>query len=122
LAGPGESKPFIAGLSGIEWWAFCRYDLGLSEQESANLRWAEFQALETRWAERQKRDDYRAGIVAATLANIYLKRGAAPFGPGDFFPSLKEPEPELTEEQQIESFKALMAGWPGATIEDAGSN
>ncbi len=39
------------------------------------------------------RADYRAGVIASTLANIHRKKGAKPFSPQDFMPFL-EREPE----------------------------
>lgn len=40
------------------------------------------------------RGDYRSGVVASTLANVYRSKEARPFTPEDFMPFLERLEPE----------------------------
>ena len=61
-----------------------------------------------------KRDDIRAGVIAATLVNVQprkkgTKRQAKQ--PGDFFPSLR-PEPNRTS-GSIDIKQKLLASWGG---------
>jgi hypothetical protein len=42
---------------------------------------------------RRERADLRAGIVAATLANIHRKKGGKRFAPSDFMPKTPTTEP-----------------------------
>ncbi len=46
------------------------------------------------------RADYRAGVLAALTANINRGEDAETVAPDDFFPELKEPEPEETPEER----------------------
>lgn len=59
------------------------------------------------------REDARAGVIAATAVNI-ATAGAKErrhFGPGDFFDSLREPEPvvPVTAEQRVAKLRAWAA-------------
>lgn len=43
-------------------------------------------------------EDHRAGVVASTIANAWMRApGAPPYRPDDFFPSRTKPEPEGDE-------------------------
>jgi len=44
----------------------------------------EFNALLSRWNLEQERRDLRSGILAAIVANMFLKKGRRPFKPVDF--------------------------------------
>lgn len=47
------------------------------------------------------RDDYRAGVAAATVANVFGRRkGEAPVQPIDFFPDLKGPTRSDAQEER----------------------
>lgn len=64
----------------------------------------------------EERADLRAGIVAATLANVNRGRQTPPYRPRDFMPTFRprprEPEPVQTvaEQQHILSMLALASG------------
>ena len=49
-----------------------------------------FQALIERWQVREQRQDFRAGVLASLIANVYrdTKKREEPFTPADFFASL----------------------------------
>ena len=45
----------------------------------------------------------RAGIIAATIANVYRKKEAKPFTEKDFMP----PEPTIKKKQTVEEMKEI---------------
>lgn len=57
------------------------------------------------------REDERAGVIAATLANPYREKGRKPFTPGDFFPELRGPEPPTPPIRQ--KVRAVLMAAPG---------
>ena len=59
------------------------------ERLAATLTVREF--MEWRWYDAleglpDRRADWRAGMIASTLANVHRKKGAKPFTPRDFMP------------------------------------
>lgn len=56
------------------------------------------------WEDRQRRKDYRAGVVASLLANVHRESSARPFTPASFFPSLEPwfPPPEPADQDALE--------------------
>jgi hypothetical protein len=65
--------------------------------------WQAFDRLEPLGADA---DDYRAGLVAATLINVNRRRGAPPVRPFDLFPWRAEPTlPKLTKSAFILALK-----------------
>lgn len=68
------------------------------------------------WGE--SRADLRAGIVASTLANIYMDfRGVdEKYKPADFMPYLDKPEPELQPVIEQELTDEQLAAWADAAI------
>ena len=61
----------------------------------------------TAYIEREKRVDLRAGVVAATIANVNRKRGQRPYTPRDFFNSLRPERHEQTSEQQQKALQVI---------------
>lgn len=55
-------------------------------------------------------DDYRAGIVAAMVANVHRKRGTEPIRPLDFFPWHEEPRDPLKDSLSIKRAMQQLAG------------
>lgn len=112
------TKPF----SGFTWGqlrAFAGYDLGLVGGRFGETSLGQIKLLIERWEEEQKRQDLRAGVIAAAICNtaaaagngkVYQKRGGEKFKPADFFASLFTAEPEGTEEEQKLAFMKLL-GW-----------
>jgi len=47
-----------------------------------------------------KREDWRAGMIAAQVVNVQLRKGQRLRKPDDFFPEVKPPAPEQTAEEQ----------------------
>jgi hypothetical protein len=94
-----------------------RYDLGLSSEEFDDLSPKEFDALLERHKEHIKRDDYRAGLVAAMVLNAQRgKKDAKIWQPGDFFPDLKVAEKPrginvAHMRAQMSVFAASCQGW-----------
>jgi hypothetical protein len=68
-------------------------------EEIDSLELAEWMALAAIEGLGPERMDVGFGQVCATIANVNLKRekGAKPFGPADFIPSLAEPDDEEAE-------------------------
>jgi hypothetical protein len=68
-----------------------------------------------RHRQRFREQRFAAGIVAAAVANCAMGRDetSKTFTALDFVPDWgeKEPEPELTDEQMIESMKRFMGDW-----------
>lgn len=64
----------------------------LGEMRPSELgMWAALYSVDP-WDE--ERADYRAGIVASTIANVNLRRGAEPLSPHDFMPFGKQRKEE----------------------------
>jgi L-aminopeptidase/D-esterase-like protein len=59
------------------------------------------------YIEQEKRLDLRAGVVAATVANVNRKKGSRPYGPRDFFSSLRPEKHEQTPEQQQKALQVI---------------
>jgi len=71
-------------------WAVAVYDLGLSTEQFFQLNLRKFNALVERFESEQERADFRAAQICSVAANIMGKKeDGTPFGPGDFFPSLR---------------------------------
>ena len=60
-------------------------------------RWAEYAEVEP-WGE--TRADLRAGIVAATIANVNRGKGARSFKPGDFMPNFEPRKPQTLKQMR----------------------
>ena len=81
-----------------------RHDLGLTDAEFRALTPREFDALTQRLVLSQRREDFRAGLVAASIYNAMSggKKGRRPFQPWDFFPATKPP-PAVKSAAQLEA-------------------
>lgn len=88
----------------------------LAEAEFWALTLTELHALAERAAELGQRGDYRAGVVAAVVANA--QRGSASdrvWEPADFFPALSrrgtaDDDGEMSDEQIAATLGALWGG------------
>lgn len=58
---------------------------------------------------RDKKDDHRAGVIAAMVGNSGFSRGT--WEPADFFPSLRSEEERAPDP---EGLRALFVGWAQA--------
>jgi hypothetical protein len=67
------------------------YDFGLTEEQFLSLTPVKFRALSKRHEHKNQLQDYRAGVVASLLYNIYRGKSAAK-GPDAFFNSLAQEE------------------------------
>lgn len=93
------------------------------------MDWAEFYTLEP-WGAAPA--DLRAGIVAATIANVHISREAEPLKPIDFMPRLKAelqaqqaapaPDvidtPDMTDTERFALLKASVFAIPPTPPED----
>ena len=68
---------------------------------------------------RHVRADFRAGLVASILSNVYRKKGAAVVGPDHWFPELadmlaeSEPDPETNMHEILARVVAINAAMGG---------
>lgn len=65
---------------------------------------------------KQERDDYRTGLICATLANIYrdTKKQQKAFTPFDFMPNTEKPKKKKqTPEQMFHMVELLNAAYGG---------
>jgi hypothetical protein len=84
-------------------WAIAIGDLGLSDEFFWSLSPNLFARLHERYRERLKHEDYRAGMIAATLVNVQRSKDSDKFWtPADFFPDVFAPAPERTDDQSFE--------------------
>lgn len=78
--------------------AFGRYDLGLTEEEFWHLMPRQFVALKERHEEAMEWEDYRAGVVAATIVNMLKAKSSKTYKPQDFMPTRRRKEKQTPEE------------------------
>jgi len=91
-----------------------RVDLRLSDCEFWNLTFHLFFVLYERFAEEQRRQDYRAGVICSVLGNIHRnKKRRKAFEPGDFFGSVAKPKKEMSWQDQLTFIKKLNAALGG---------
>jgi hypothetical protein len=84
-------------------WAIAIGDLGLSDEFFWSLSPNLFARLHERYRERLKLEDYRAGMIAATLVNVQRSKDSDKFWTAaDFFPGLAAPVPERNGDQNFE--------------------
>jgi len=76
---------------------------------------AEWMAYEELEPFGEARADMRAGIIAATFANVHRRKGARPFKPIDFMPKFDR-QPEQTPEQQLRIVEALNKAFGGKDV------
>lgn len=77
----------------------------LAQMSAAQLRgWMAYYNIEP-WGE--DRGDLRAGIVAATVANAFRKKGSRPMRPADFMPQFDAPYRPPPDPQDL--FRKLQA-------------
>lgn len=112
----GSRPPFSRGEGRkLDWqtlWAVARYDLRLSEEEFWRLIPVQFDALYRRHLEERRWANYRAGIIASTIANIFCKL-SKPIEPLDFFESKKY---EQTPEDHLKIIELLNVGFGGKDL------
>ena len=93
--------------------AVARFDLGLSLSDFWDLSLVEFMFLLDRMRIRENREDWRAGMVAAVIANV--NRDSAkkrdPFKPADFMP--RAGPSYQTPEQMLAVVKTLQLLYEG---------
>ena len=73
----------------------------MSRQDWRLLTKRQFNALAERWHYQQVQDDRRFGMLCAVVANFSMGKDpkTPPIQPKEFFPRLREPEPEQTFEE-----------------------
>src|SRR5262245_44276569 len=90
----------------------------MSEEEFWSLAWLEFGELTDRWLAREKRENFRAGLAASVVLNLFLPRSKRVL-PLDFFEGKKTirqtPEEML---QKIVFFNLAMGGRELRTTEE----
>jgi hypothetical protein len=68
-------------------------------------------ALYDRYLERRNHEDFRAGVIAATIANFSMGRDddKPPFEPHDFFGHLPKPKEQPMSDEAIFDFLSSIA-------------
>jgi len=86
----------------------------LSRISSRELtEWRAYYALEPFGDDRA---DLRAGVIAATTANVFRKSGTPPYKARDFMPKFGGPKPDWRE--MLEKVKAINAALGGRNGDD----
>jgi len=67
-------------------WSVARFQLGLSDEEFFDITPLQFEYLTKRYEQERDTLDFRAGIVASTVANCNRGKGQKAFKPKDFMP------------------------------------
>jgi len=58
----------------------------------------------------KRKADYRAGIVASTIANVFRGKEQKPFKPDDFMPKEKKKQDWRTQLQMVEMLNKALGG------------
>jgi len=114
VAGAGPKRDEPAESTDIDWlelWSLARVR-GIGSAEFWGLTFREFRAILDRFAEIEDRDFLRAGIVAATIANVHRGPNQDPFTPADFMPGGRQPE-QMDGEKMLEKIRAVNAALGG---------
>ena len=82
-------------------WSIGRYDLHLTEKEFWALTPAEFFALTGRLSLQKRWGDFRAGIIAATIANVNRGKKKKAYKPADFMPKEESRGEKKTWQEQL---------------------
>ena len=100
----------------MRWSAIWAVDLGQPRAAFWDATPREFRALVDRVAERERRADYRAGQVAAIIANVNRdpKQRSQPYQPADFFASVPRADPS------VELVQAGLEAWAASFAPQGG--
>lgn len=93
-----------------------RVEFGISEDEFWELTLREFVTLADRYRERERRADYRAGIIASLIFNAHRTESADPMEPGDFFGWGRKKDEEGDIATLIEGIAAMNARLGGKDL------
>jgi len=94
-------------------WSIGRYDLHLTEKEFWSLTPVEFHALVGRLRLQKRWGDFRAGIIASTIANVNRGKKKKAFKPVDFMPKEDDRGEKKTWREQlawVEMINAALGG------------
>lgn len=90
-------------------WAFCRYDLGLSEHDIESLSLSEITALIKRYEVHQEVLDARTALICTVIANCHRGKHRA-FKVSDYMP--KKPKKQ-TKAEMFTQLKMIAAAHKG---------
>lgn len=109
---PEGIRPICRKKRSLSLWAFCRYTLKLSEDDFANLSFAELDALIDEHKRSERIADRRLGQIAQILANANRdpKRNPSPYGLDDFI-VYPMPDKQESQEQYAAALKAAFTAW-----------
>ena len=82
-------------------WAVGRYDLRLSEDEFWHLTPRQFMALKERHEADQEWKNFRAGVIASTIANALRSKGSKTYKPEDFMPKKRKQKQTWQEQKAV---------------------
>ena len=77
-------------MTWVEYWAFCRLELGMSQVEYQQLAPRNILALAVRRGQQRDEKDYRSGVMICNLLAPYVEKGKQGPQPWTFFPNLEK--------------------------------
>jgi hypothetical protein len=79
---------------------------------------AEYHSLVNAWDKKEHRSFLKAGVVAATIANIHRdpNQRSQPFSPEDFAPSRERDRHYMTVEETEAALERMTRAWGGQIV------
>ena len=68
----------------------CRIHYGFTEEEFFDLTPVQFSYLSEEFDERRRSEDFRAGVIASTIANCHRGKNGKKYKPSDFMPDYEK--------------------------------
>ncbi len=84
-------------------WSYCRFDLGLSDDEYNTYSLEQINALTDRHKEQKKETEYLSALLCSVIANVNKGKGKS-YKPSDFMRKEKKMQ---TTEQMLMILQAL---------------
>lgn len=84
-------------------WAYCRFDLGLTDEEYNGYSLQQINALTERHKEQKKENEYLSAMVCSVIANVNASKGKS-YKPSDF---MRKEKKKQTIEEMLFIFQAL---------------
>ena len=84
-------------------WAYCRFDLRLSDDEYNSYSLHQINALTERHKEQKKESEYLSAMICSVIANVNSSKGKS-YKPSDF---MRKEKKKQTVEEMLLIFQAL---------------
>ena len=85
-------------------WAYCRFDLGLSDEEYNRYNLHQINALTERHKEQKKENEYLSAMICSIIANVNSSKGKS-YKPSDF---MRKEKKKQTVDEMLLIFQALV--------------